>query len=84
MMGGSRSDAEEPRARRPVGGGRRRAWIVVAICTMCSGGSTTAFVLSSGRVIRWSADRTVARVAPPARSAAAQKLARIKPYPLLN
>jgi hypothetical protein len=57
VMGGSRSDAEEPRARRPVGGGRRRAWIVVAICTTCSAAqlhSSRAGELSGGALTgRW-------------------------------
>jgi hypothetical protein len=43
------------RASRKSGGGGGGnfdgAWVVVAVGTTCSGGSTTAFVVNSGRVI---------------------------------
>ena len=51
----SKSEADEPRRSAPrTGGGGGNfdgAWIVVGVGTTCSGSSTTAVVVSSGRII---------------------------------
>ncbi len=57
---GSKPDADEPRrssSRRSGGGGGAGggnfdgAWVVVSVGTTCSGSSTTAVVVSSGKII---------------------------------
>jgi hypothetical protein len=51
----SKPDADEPRRsspRRSGGGGNfDGAWVVVSVGTTCSGSSTTAVVVSSGKII---------------------------------
>ncbi|WP_454629069.1 hypothetical protein [Bradyrhizobium cenepequi] len=56
----SKPESEEPRrtsrksggeGRSGGGGGFDGAWVVVSIGTTCSGGSTTAVVVSSGKII---------------------------------
>jgi hypothetical protein len=50
----SKPEAEEPRRSASRGGGNSNfdgAWVVVSVGTTCSGDSTTAVVVSSGKII---------------------------------